>query len=370
VTRVLHAVVAGEVGGAERMLVDLASNPGATRAEHAVALVTPSDSLRRMLSEAGLRVHDRGPAREGPLPFLWRSLGPRDVAWMAGVARDERARIVHLHTFASQVVGTRAALRVGARVLRTEHSTRAYVDPSCWPFSRWSLARADACVAISEYVRAVATARAPWAAAKVHVVPNGVDVEHFAPREEPKPEAFTFVLVARLERRKGVDLALEALARVPGAHLDVIGDGDQRRALEDAARARGVGHRVRFHGFVADTRGTLSRAHAALCTSREEGLGIALIEAMSTGLPVVGFAVGGVPELVEEGKTGLLCRPGDVEALAVAMRGAMEARAKLARMGAAARDRVTTRFSVQAMCAGYAEAYARLSSDEGSRQAP
>jgi glycosyltransferase involved in cell wall biosynthesis len=370
VTRVLHAVVAGEIGGAERMLVDLASNPSATHAEHAVALVSPSDPLRRMLSDAGLRVHDRGPAREGPLPFLWRSLGPRDVAWMARVARDERACIVHLHTFASQVVGTRAALRVGARILRTEHSTRAYVDPSCWPFSRWSLARADACVAISEHVRAVATARAPWAAAKVGVVPNGVDVERFAPREEPKAEAFTFVTVARLERRKGVDLALDALARVPGARLDVIGEGDQRRALEDGARARGLDDRVRFHGFVADTRGLLSQAHAALCASREEGLGIALIEAMALGLPVVGFAVGGVPELVEDGRTGLLCRAGDVDALAASMRRAIEGRARLPDMGSAARDRVKARFSLQAMCAGYAETYARLSHDERPRQAP
>ena len=162
-TRVVHVVVAGETGGAERMLVDLASQAASTGAEHAVALFTPNDALRRMLRDAGLRVHDRGAVREGPLPFLWRSLGPRDVAWLTHVLREERADVAQLHTFASQVLGTRAAARSGARVLRTEHSTRVYDDPSCWPFSRWSLARADAAVAISEHVRAVALARAPWA---------------------------------------------------------------------------------------------------------------------------------------------------------------------------------------------------------------
>jgi glycosyltransferase involved in cell wall biosynthesis len=359
VTRVVHVVVAGEMGGAERMLVDLATRPGDSGAEHSVALFTPNDALRRMLRDAGLRLHDRGAVREGPLPFLWRSLGPRDVEWVARVLREERADVAHLHTFASQVLGTRAARRVGVRVLRTEHSTRVYDDPSCWPFSRWSLARADTAVAISEHVRAVALAKAPWAAGKMRVVPNGVDVEHFAPREGARAEAFTFVLVGRLEPRKGVDLALEALAGVPGARLDVLGIGALREALEAQARALGLTDRVRFLGYADDARPILARAHAALCSSRSEGLGIALLEAMAMGLPVVGFAVGGVPEIVTDGQTGRLCRAGDVGALGAAMREAIGARGTLATMGAAARRRVVERFSVKEMCAHYGEVYAR-----------
>jgi glycosyltransferase involved in cell wall biosynthesis len=359
VTRVVHVVVAGEIGGAERMLVDLASAEGAG-VEHAVALLTPNDALRRMLRDTGLRVHDRGPVREGPLPFLWRSLGPRDVAWIARVLRDEGARVAHLHTFGSQVVGTRAALRAGARVLRTEHSTRVYDDPSCWPFSRWSLARADACVAVSDHVRAVAAARAPWAAPKVRVVHNGVDVERFAPRGEPKADAFTFALVGRLERRKGVDLALQALARVPGARLEVVGDGEERATLERTARDLALGDRARFHGYLADARPLLARSHAALCASRDEGLGIALLEAMATGLPVIGFRVGGVPEIVEDGATGVLCASGDVDALAAVMRETTRGRDRLAAMGAAASTRVRQRFSVAAMRAGYAAVYAEV----------
>jgi len=358
--RVLHVVFAGEVGGAERMLVDLASRPAETGVEHAVALRTPNDDLRRTLRDAGLRVHDRGRAREGPLPFLRSTLGPRDVAWLRGVLVQEQARVVHLHTFASQVVGTRAARLAGARVLRTEHSTRVYDDWSCWPFSRWSLARADVCVAVSEHVRAVAIARAPWAAGKVRVVRNGVDIERFAPGDGDKPGAFTFALVGRLEPRKGVDLAIEALAAVPGARLDVVGDGPERTSLEAKARALGVAGRVRFHGHVTDTRAVLSRAHAALCASRSEGLGIALLEAMATGVPVVGFSVGGVAEIVEDGRTGLLCRAGDVGALSATMREAVAARDRLVQMGTEARRRVAERFSVAKMCAGYAEVYAML----------
>jgi glycosyltransferase involved in cell wall biosynthesis len=353
-------VVAGETGGAERMLVDLASRAAGTGAEHAVALFTPNDALRRMLRDAGLRVHDRGAVREGPLPYLWRSLGPRDVAWLAGVLRDERADVAHLHTFGSQVLGTRAARRTGARVLRTEHSTRVYDDPSCWPFSRWSLDRADVAVAISEHVRAVALARAPWAAGKMRVVANGVDVEHFAPRDDAKADVFTFVIVGRLEPRKGVDRAIEALAGVPGARLDILGIGEEKATLEAKARALGVADRVSFLGYMSDARPVLARAHAALCSSRSEGLGIALLEAMAMGLPVVGFAVGGVPEIVVDGTTGMLCRPDDVAALAATMREAMDAGARLREMGRAARDRVVARFSVTAMVAGYGAVYAGL----------
>jgi glycosyltransferase involved in cell wall biosynthesis len=360
VTRVVHVVVAGEIGGAERMLVELASRPAQTAAEHAVALLTPNDGLRRVLQAAGLRVHDRGPVREGPLAFAWRTFGPRDVAWLAQILHDERADVAHLHTFASQVVGTRAAIRAGARVLRTEHSTRAYADPTCWPFSRWSLARADLCVAVSEHVRGVALGRAPWATPKMRVVHNGVDVDRFAPDGAHRPDELTFALSGRLEPRKGADLAVEAIGRVPDARLLVVGDGAERSALEATARARGVADRVRFHGHLADVRPVVRTAHAALCASRAEGLGVALLEAMSMGLPVVGFAVGGVPEIVEDGVTGMLCRGSDADALAAVMQRAVRARAELEAMGDAARRAVHARFSAAAMCEGYASAYASL----------
>jgi glycosyltransferase involved in cell wall biosynthesis len=361
VTRVVHVVAAGEIGGAERMLVELARG----RDDHAVALMSPSEALLAMLKGAGLRVHDRGRVREDPAAFLWRTLGPRDVAWVEDVLRRERAAVAHLHTFASQVVGTRAALRAGASVVRTEHSTRVYKDPSCWPFSRWSLARTDAVVAISGHVREVALARAPWVRPRLRVVRNGVDLGRFSPRETTRADADAsapprFVLVGRLEPRKGVDLALEALARVPGARLDIVGDGEARAKLEALARDLGVAGRVRFLGFLEDPRAAIARSDAALCSSREEGLGVALLEAMAMARPVVGFAVGGVPEIVADGSTGLLAPSGDVAALAARMRDAASDRARLVAFGRAARTFVEHGASVESMRAAYADVYASV----------
>jgi glycosyltransferase involved in cell wall biosynthesis len=287
---VVHVVVAGEIGGAERMLVDLARDASAR--PHAVALFTPNAQLRELFHDAGLDVDDRGPVDEGPLSYLARSLGRADESWLKAVLERRGAAIVHLHTFGSQVLGTRAALRVGARVLRTEHSTRVYDDPSCWPFSRWSLRRCHAAICISEHVRRVALARAPWAEPVVSVIPNGVDMARFAPAPVNAMQGrVRFVTVGRLEPRKGIDVALRAIAEVPEAELEIVGDGEERAALERMASDLGIADRVYFTGFVADVRDAIARADAALSSARSEGLGIALLEAMAMERPVVAPAM-------------------------------------------------------------------------------
>jgi L-malate glycosyltransferase len=358
---VLHVVVAGEIGGAERMLVDLARMPTKADRPHAVALITPSDALRALFRDAGLDVEDRGPAREGPLTYLSRTLGRSDVAWVEEIIRRRGAKIVHLHTFASQVVGTRAALRAGAKVLRTEHSTRVYDDPSCWPFSKWSLRRAHASVCISDHVRRVALARAPWAEKIMHVVPNGVDVERFAPRRLPTDGGrVRFVALGRLEPRKGVDIALRALVRVPNAELAVVGDGESRPMLESLARTLGVADRVRFLGYASDVREEIARAHLALSSARSEGLGIALLEAMAMSRAVVALPTGGVPEIVRDGDTGWLAHGDDEDALARTMRDAIERPEEMTRRGERARARVVASFSVDTMREGYERLYGAL----------
>jgi len=359
---VLHVVVAGEVGGAERMLVDLAS--GASDRDHVIALMTPSARLRELFVSAGLVVVDRGPVREGPLTYLARSLGPRDASWLADVARRRRAGIVHLHTFGSHVLGTRAALRTrSTRILRTEHSTRVYEDPSCWPFSRWSLRRAHAVVCISDFVARVARAKAPWAAPRMTVVPNGVDVERFVPAESranTTSRPLRAIALGRLDPRKGLDIALTALARIDGVELDIVGEGGERSRLEALVGRLGLRRRVRFLGFLADVRSAVADADVALSSARTEGLGIALIEAMAMARPVVALPTGGVPELVRDGTTGWLAHGSSPEALARALVDARDRRDEVLRRGQCAREAAVTRFSITAMREGYARVYAEV----------
>jgi glycosyltransferase involved in cell wall biosynthesis len=361
---VVHVVAAGEIGGAERMLVDLAR--GNTARPHAIALFTPNDRLRMLFRDAGLDVMDRGGVREGPLPFLKSTLGSSDVRWLIDVLSRRRAEIVHLHTFASQVLGTRAAKSARARIVRTEHSTRVYDDPSCWPFSQWSLKRTDAVVCISDHVRKIARARATFLdETRVSVVHNGVDTTRFAPVDEARVGAagpVRFVALGRLDPRKGLDLALEALAKVPSASLDIVGEGEEQNALERCARRWGVTERVTFSGHMVDVRAAIARADAILSSAREEGLGIALLEAMAMARPVVAVPIGGIVEIVREGDTGWLADARTAEALARVMQAAVERGEERVRRGALARERVIEHFSVDAMRAGYERIYASVTS--------
>jgi glycosyltransferase involved in cell wall biosynthesis len=357
--RVMHVVVAGDVGGAERLLVDLATRPEPSGAAHAVALMTPNEALARLFADAGLTVFDRGRVRENALAYLWRSLGPADTAWLARLFAENGSHIAHLHTFASHVVGTRAALRAGIRILRTEHHVQYFVDPSTSPFTRWSLRRAHSVVAISAYVRDFVAKTAPYAAPRIRVVRNGVDADYFAERPAPLDDRpFTFGVVCRLEPWKEVDLVLLAMTRVEGARLDVVGDGSERDRLEKKARELGLGSRVRFLGFLRDPRDAVAACDACVSSSRDEPLGLSVLEALSMGRPVVAFAGGGIPEIVKDGETGWLVRTRSAEALAARMSDAVADRRRTRAMGKAARAFVDAECRIEAMCRGYARAYA------------
>jgi glycosyltransferase involved in cell wall biosynthesis len=361
--RVVHVVVAGDIGGAERLLVDLASRPAESGAEHVVALFTPNRKLAAMFERAGLTIRDRGPVRENPVAYLWRSFGPSDVAWLANVLREERADVAHLHTFASHVLGTRAARRAGVPTLRTEHHVQYFVDPSTKSFTLWSLARVDLSVAISQYVADWVRHAVPAVASRQRVVLNGVDADYFSPRPQSakaKERPFTFAVVCRLEPWKGVDLVVEAAARAKGFDVDIVGEGSEKARLERMVSDKGLGDRVRFLGYLADPRSAIADADAFVTASRDEPLGLSVLEALAMERPVVGFAGGGIPEIVQDGKTGWLVHERNAELLAKAMTDAASDRDRARRFGLAGRAFIDGHCRIESMCRGYRAVYEEL----------
>lgn len=352
----MHVVVGGDIGGAERLLVDLAARPDRTGADHHVAVLTPNRALARYFVEAGLKVHDRGPVRENALAYLVRSFGPRDVAWVAELLVRERIDVVHTHTFGSHVLGTRAARRAGRPQVRTEHHVMHYFDPSCSPFTRWAAARTERFVAISEYVARVLERTAPEVARRASVVRNGVDTAYWSPRERPDGP-FRAAVVSRLTAWKRVHLAVEASA-MAGVELVVVGDGEERARLE--ALARRLGASVRFAGHQADPRPFVAECDVAVSASQDEPLGLSVLEALSMERPVVAYAGGGIPEIVEDGATGWLVREATAGAFARALERARTERHRLPSMGAKARRFAVERGSVERMCEGYAATYEAL----------
>lgn len=354
--KIIHVVVAGAIGGAERMLAGLAGGSP----HHCLALMTPNPGLRALFADAGLTLCDRGPVRENPAAYLWRSFGPSDIAWLGRVLEQEGGDVFHAHTFASHVLAARAGLRFGRPVLRTEHGVRHYRDPSCALFRHWALRHTTRIVAVSGFVARRVGDLAPHARGRIEVIPNGIDLARFAPLPPPGRGPFTLAAVCRLDPVKRLHLALEALAQVTDVRLDIVGEGSERGRLERLAKRLGVEDRVRFFGYLSDPRPVIAASRAVVSCTREEALGLSLIEAAAMGRPAVALGGGGIAEVVEDGRTGWLAEGDDAAALASALRQAAADPVRAARFGVAARALAEERFGIQAMCKRYDRVYEAL----------
>jgi glycosyltransferase involved in cell wall biosynthesis len=164
-------------------------------------------------------------------------------------------------------------------------------------------------------------------------------------------DRLVFGVVATLQQKKGHRGLLEAFAQSPalaGAQLMLIGDGPLRGDLERQARDSGIGERVTFCGTRRDLGNVLSAMDVFVLPSLWEGLPLALELAMGAGLPVVASALAGIPEVIDDGRTGLLVPAGDVGALGRAMTRLAASAAERSRLGAAAREAVIDRFGADA----------------------
>jgi len=237
------------------------------------------------------------------------------------------------------------------------------------------VAGSDAVTAISASTAAALAACVPGV--QVTTIPFGAAVA--APDVVGHPRAarragdpFALLFVGRLVERKGVHVLLDAMASSGDAvRLDVVGDGPERAALEARARSSGIAHRVRFHGLVpADALASHFDACDALvlpaivdAKGDTEGLGVVLIEALSRGRPVIASAVGGIPDVVRDGETGLLVPPGDAPALARAIDALASDPARAQALAEAGQRHVEREFSwptiVERLTAVYASAARR-----------
>ncbi len=193
--------------------------------------------------------------------------------------------------------------------------------------------------------------------AKRHYV--GVDIPAVW-RAQVEPDTFNVLAVSRLEKVKGVPHTIGAFALAfkgnAEVQLTIIGDGAERGYCERLTAELGIGEQVTFLGELSNKAVLTAMEHAQLFvqhsvrlpTGQEEGLGVTLIEAAARGLPSVSTISGGIPEIVENGKTGILVRPGDERGMAEAMRHLYEQPATRKRFGDAGRQRAETKFNLEA----------------------
>jgi glycosyltransferase involved in cell wall biosynthesis len=287
---------------------------------------------------------------------------------LARLMTEHRYDIVHFHTARAHAMSAFLGRRSAARRVVTRRMDYALRGGR---YARWLYNRgADAVVAISEGVRAALLAGGVEPA-RIHVVPSGVDVERFAVapgrREAERarlglaPVDFTVAVVAALEERKGHSTLLDAVATLADLPLRILCAGTGSRAAALAARrdALGLGDRVRFLGQVRDVPGLLAAADAVVMPSRHEGLGVAALEAMAAGRPLIATRVGGLPEVVGA-DAGILVEPDDAAGIAAAI-GRLARDPETARaLACAGQARVRTRFTLAAMARGTRAVYRQL----------
>jgi len=348
-------------GGAESLLPQVIRS-GADGCEHRVGYFLPwKDALVEELAATGTPV--RGFPARSPAGMLLRV--PAVARWL----RREGADLVHCHLPLAGVVGRLAGRLAGVPVVYTEHNLQERYHP--WTrranLATWRLQAAV--VAVSGDV-AASIARHADPRVPVRVVLNGIE-----PPLSPDPEAVARAraacgaadgaalvgTVAVLRRQKRLDLWLEAagaiLAEVPEARFVLVGDGPLRDELESEAAALRIAGRVHFAGLQEDVTPWLAAMDLFLTSSEFEGLPLALLEAMSVGLPVVVTRVGGVGEVIEDGASGRLVGFGDPDALAAATVELLRDCALRERLAERGRQVVLERFGVARMARELGEVY-------------
>ena len=306
------------------------------------------------------KVESHAPVTAFPIRGFAR---PGTLARAAGFARWCRARRIavvqtcdlYANSFAlpaSALAGT--PVRVGSRreLNPDKSSAQIALQRQAYRFAHSVVANSRAASAMLQ--------REGVPGSRVEIIANGIDTHRFGARTSYRPIS-TVLTVANLRTEKAHEVLLQAAATVLRTHrhlrFQIAGGGPRLGELQTLASSLGIGDRVMFLGHREDVPALLAQADAFVLPSRSEAFPNGAIEAMAAGLPVVASAVGGLLDLIEPGRTGLLVPPDDPPALAQAIDGLVGAPARAAALGTAARDEVARRYSFERMVRAFEDLY-------------
>lgn len=291
------------------------------------------------------------------------------------VARHHGLDLVHVHYALPHATSAWMAREMYAEydrlpVVTTLHGTDITIvgqHPSLHSITRFSILRSDAVTAVSGFLARETAESFQVPEERIRVIPNFVDTDRYRREGKPchrsalAPEGERILMhISNFRPVKRVQDAVEVLARVTArvpSRLVFIGDGPERVRAQTRAEDLGVKDRVLFLGKSPSVDELLPCADLFLLPSESESFGLAALEAMACGVPVVASRVGGVPEVVEDGVSGHLAEPGDVEAMAEAALGTLEDDERWRRMSRAARGVAVERFSAERVVPRYEALY-------------
>jgi glycosyltransferase involved in cell wall biosynthesis len=269
--------------------------------------------------------------------------------------------LIHAHWwFPNGLVGTWLSRMANKPLVTTLHGTDVRLARSVAfsrPAFRHVLNHSAAVTAVSRWLadeaREVVSMSTPL------VAPMPVAAELFSPGGSR--ESARLLFVGRLNKQKGIELLLHALSRLPNRdiRLDIVGDGEDRQTLQELAGALGVADRVTWHGAIPHARlaDFYRRASALVVPSVGEGLGLVAVEAQLCDTPVVAFDSGGLPDVVQHDRTGVLVKEVDAAAMAAAIVSLLGRDDRGASLGAAGRLHALATFAPESVARRYADVY-------------
>jgi glycosyltransferase involved in cell wall biosynthesis len=353
-------------GGAERVAVHIVRGLNRWRYEPVVISFTGrlSCDLDYLLEHAGIEVRYLGKRPGFDYRMYYRLPSELD---------ELRPDIVHTHLHVFRYALPFLLLRKKASVLHTVHNlAEREIEPRLRWLQRYALKHGAVPVAVAEEV--AASLGRLYGIPRCRVIPNGIPTDHYSrpqipPKEWRAREGFGendvfFVCVARFSPQKNHALLLNAFARGPAsdpkAHLVLVGEGILQKRLKVQAKNLGIDRQVHFLGLRTDIPDVLGAMDVFVLSSDFEGNPLSVMEAMAAGLPVASTAAGGVPDLFENGREGLIVQPGDVQGLSNAMTLLSRNRELRQFLGMAAARRAREKFDVSAMVHAYEELYETL----------
>ena len=296
--------------------------------------------------------------------------GDLDVRQSSRIARVLRSRpisLLHVHSRrGADLYGGRAAQRVGIASLITRRVES--FEPAAW--LRFKLRPYSRIVAISRAIETDLTARVGLPAHRVARVASAVSVSTVNRRDSAERlratldipgDARVIGTVAQLIPRKGHATLLRAFAdvtrRQPDLWLVLFGRGPREAPLKRWAEQLRLSERVVFAGFRDDIAALMPGLDVMVHAAAREGLGVAVLEAMAAGVPVVATRVGGVPDIIDDGLSGLLVRPGDTAAIAAGIERLLDDKVLSQALAERGRERIASAFSVERMANAYLNLY-------------
>jgi sugar transferase (PEP-CTERM/EpsH1 system associated) len=364
--RIAHVVLSMDVGGLERNVLNQIRVGPRHGQEHSVICLERPGELARQAEDLGARL-----VTMGKLP----GIRPATAARVAGALRGLRPDVVHTHQIGALLYAGPGAWLAGVPlVVHTEHGRQRYATRlrTRW-LGRVAGRYASRFFCLTRDMAGAVVAERVVPQNKVRVILNGIDTAAYqqpcdtlAVRQSLgiPPDAPLIGTVGRLAEVKRQDRLIQAFAvvrrRFADAHLLLVGDGPLLHDLRQLATALGVSDRVHFAGFQSPTTPYLRAMDIFALTSRSEGTPQALLEASVAGIAVIGSRVGGIPEVIEHGATGLLFDPDEENSLADGLIRLLTDSQLARRLGQAARERVEGQFDIGRMVKDYQQHFEEL----------